>query len=85
MQLLLLWFGLAIVAWLIALLSKRRPHRDAWPAYLFALPLAIQVAQYGAALDVGQPLLGIDLDAAHCREVDEQSIIDCGQAGDRSA
>jgi protein-S-isoprenylcysteine O-methyltransferase Ste14 len=44
MQFLFIWFGLVAATASIALLSRRRPFVDAWPAYVFALPLASRLS-----------------------------------------
>jgi hypothetical protein len=47
------------------------------------LRLAVDVAQHGAALDVDEPALRVDLDAVHLAEVDLYAAVDRRQAGDR--
>jgi len=42
-QPLVIWLGLVVATGLIALSGGRRPLVDAWPAYLFALPLATRI------------------------------------------
>jgi protein-S-isoprenylcysteine O-methyltransferase Ste14 len=42
-QTLLIWIGLVAAAGVLALARRRRPLVDAWPAYVFALPLAIRI------------------------------------------
>jgi protein-S-isoprenylcysteine O-methyltransferase Ste14 len=42
---LVIWLGLIAAAGLIALSRGRRPLVDAWPAHLFALPLAVQISR----------------------------------------
>jgi protein-S-isoprenylcysteine O-methyltransferase Ste14 len=44
MQPLVIWLGLVAVAGFIALSRGRRPLVDAWPAYLFALPLGFLIS-----------------------------------------
>jgi protein-S-isoprenylcysteine O-methyltransferase Ste14 len=45
MQPLLIWLSLLAVAGVIALSRGRQPLVDAWPAHLFALPLAVQISR----------------------------------------
>lgn len=51
MEIFLIWLGLDTVIIAIALSRARSPLFDAWPAYLFALPLAARMAGAGKALN----------------------------------
>src|SRR5437868_1949590 len=45
MQPLLIWLGLVVVVGLMAVSKGRRPLVDAWPGYVFALPLGFLISR----------------------------------------
>jgi protein-S-isoprenylcysteine O-methyltransferase Ste14 len=50
MEILLIWLGLNGIVVAIARATGRSPLFDAWPAYLFALPLAVRIVSAGRTL-----------------------------------
>src|SRR5690606_37043694 len=56
-------------------------HHTAWHGQPERLRLPVNISPERSALHVDEALLDIDLDAAHREEVDQDTIVHTGQAG----